>query len=280
MEYGRNVLSSTGRNVMVIADGDLSGMKAGGISLDLSTITAVSQDTTLTDDTVVLNGQKYLRFGQILTKITIGSKYTVLVSASTTGGTFTLTATVNGVAATTTALAFDASAATVQAALVALTNIGAGGATVSLTGTTYTITLSPTLTYGLPPGSATIVSNPASLTGGTHTTTDTPLSNGNVGYFGPYDSAATDGRAALTRGECFILNRTWLLSPAVGIPGANFGTLHPAVFDKGLVWKPRLLVTSTTHSLAAGPTYAEFEAAFPGIRYVEQNLSPGFATNT
>jgi hypothetical protein len=159
MEYGRNFLTTTGRDVMVIADGRFDLMKVGGISLDLATIAAVAgAPVTFPDDTVVGIGNQALRFGQILTRITASGKY------------------------------------------------------------------------------------------------------------GPYDPVAADGRQTLTPGECFILNRTWIRDlPTM----PNFGSLHPPVFDGGTVWRDRLLVTTGAHSLAAGPTFAEFVAAFPRIGYVK-----------
>jgi hypothetical protein len=81
-------------------------------------------------------------------------------------------------------------------------------------------------------------------------------------------TAATDGRQTLTRGECYILNETCLENGV--IPGLGGGASdHPAVFDGGPAWKARILMTAGAHSLAAGPTVAEFEAAFPRIDYVQ-----------
>lgn len=162
VDYGRSFLNKTGRDVMVIADGDLGGAKTHGISLDATTIptNATGSPLVLADDTIVAVGQAYMRYGQIVCRITA------------------------------------------------------------------------------------------------------------TGLYGPYDPAATaSGRDTLRRGECFFLNRTWLDVPA-GFPfAAGQGSLHPPVFDKGLVWYERLLITTGTHSLAAGPTVAEFEAAFPRVGY-------------
>lgn len=93
-------------------------------------------------------------------------------------------------------------------------------------------------------------------------------SNGGVvGYYGPYNPAATDGRQLLVRGESFILNKTVLQQNPAGFNAHNSD--HPAVFDGGRAWKARILMTAGAHSLAAGPTVAEFEAAFPDITYVQ-----------
>lgn len=91
---------------------------------------------------------------------TNGKVQTITISA--TGGTFTVT--YKG--QTTSALAYNASGATVQAALVALSTIGTGGAAVSLSGSTYTITLADSLgVHDL------FTTNAGSLTGGSGTAT-------------------------------------------------------------------------------------------------------------
>lgn len=56
---------------------------------------------------------------------------------SASGGTYTLTVTVNGVSATTSALAYNASDGTIQTALQALSNVGSGGITVSSLAMTF-----------------------------------------------------------------------------------------------------------------------------------------------
>jgi hypothetical protein len=91
-----------------------------------------------------------------------------------------------------------------------------------------------------------------------------------TGKYGPYDPAATGtGRDVLARGSSYFLNRTWVDDLALGgllVP--TRGTLHPPVYEAGRVWRAKLLITTGTASLAAGPTVAAFEAAFPGVTYV------------
>lgn len=89
-----------------------------------------------------------------------------------------------------------------------------------------------------------------------------------TGKFGPYDSAASDGRQLLVPGDCFVLNRT-VKENGFGANINTGATDHPQVFDGGTVWKARILMTTGTHSLAAGPTVAEFMAAFPRIGYAQ-----------
>jgi hypothetical protein len=73
--YGTNTIQTLGRRLQVSADG-VPRWKAGGITIDWSTVTPVTEDTTLTyDGTVVKNGDSYIRGGTTLTQITIGGKY-------------------------------------------------------------------------------------------------------------------------------------------------------------------------------------------------------------
>ncbi len=102
---------------------------------------AVLQDTTLQNyfafsQPTDLEEGKFGRFGGMdiyMSQFIDGAannQGTQVLTITATGGTYTLT--YNG--QTTTAIAYNANAATIQAALVALTSIGAGGATVTGTG--------------------------------------------------------------------------------------------------------------------------------------------------
>lgn len=262
--FGRNLLGVTGRDICVAADIDDIDWKSGGITLDWNTVAAVNADTTLPDDSVIKSGYKGLRYGQILCRITLTGTDVVTITGSPTGGTFTITVTVGGVAQTTAGIAYNATASAVQTAIQALSNVGAGNATVTgSAGGPYTITFADSL------GAVTVTASGAGLTGGTSPAAGVTQSapGGDLGKYGPYDPAATDGRQLLTRGECFILNRTVLQQNPVGLNVHN--TDSPAVFEGGRVWKARILMTTGAHSLAAGPTVAEFEAAFPRVVYVQ-----------
>ena len=72
--YGTSTIQTLGRRIQVSADGN-PRWKAGGVTIDWSTVTAVSVDTTLDDGTIVKNGDKYLRYGTVLAQITAGGKY-------------------------------------------------------------------------------------------------------------------------------------------------------------------------------------------------------------
>lgn len=262
--YGREVLGKTGRDVAVLADLQDAQFKPGGITIDWSLFAAAGSDTTLTDQTPIVTGEKYARFGQILCQVTQAEIQTVDLSGDDdpTGGTWDLTI----LGETLEDIPWNVSAAALQTLIRALDADGANQVTVSKSGFVYTITF---------PGNlgnvAAVTGDTTNLTGGvgdTFAITVTTSTGGTAtsGYFGPYDPSATDGRQTLSRGKCFILNRT---IKEKGF-GANINiapTNHPQVFDGGTVWKDRVLMTTGTHSLAAGPTVTEFETAFPRIAY-------------
>lgn len=262
--YGRQVLTKTGRDVRVLADLQDAQFKVGGITLAWALIAAAGADSVLPDQTPIKTGEKYLRYGQILTKVTQAEVQTVDLSGDDdpTGGTWPLTI----LGHTLEDLAWNISAADLQAAIRALPNQYAKKVTVAKAGFVYTITFPPDAG-----NVAALTSSAADLTGGggdtfavTIATTTSGLAAG--GHYGPYDPDATDGRQTLSRGNCFVLNHT--VKEDGDIKGFNNTvTDHPQVFDGGTVWKDRVLMTTGAHTLAAGPTVTEFEAAFPRIAY-------------
>jgi hypothetical protein len=270
--FGQVSLETFGTSLEVSADGRPE-MKAGGVTIDWSTVAAVAgSDVTQPDGVTVHVGEKYLRYGQVVCMIGVAEVETVTLTGGPTGGTFTLTLPASGAepAQSTTALPFNETAANVQAALAALPRLGASGVTVTRTGTgTAGDPYIYTVTFGRNLGDVPQLTAANTFTGGTTPTvtvaTTTP-GNAAGGKYGPYDPAATDGRQTLARGACFILNKTmrelWERSSD-----------HPPVLYGGLVFRGRLLATAGTHSLAAGPTFAELEAAFPRLAYVGE--SPG-----
>jgi len=96
--------------------------------------------------------------------------------------------------------------------------------------------------------------------------------SGDSGWFGPFLSTASDGRQTLARGDCFILDETWMDVPIPAF-GAT-GTKHPAVFDGGSVDINKIVLSTGQGANAlppgypAGPTLANFLAAFPVINPV------------
>lgn len=256
--YGRQVLTTTGIPVMVLANLDDADWKPGGITIDWATITAVTADTTLIDGTVIPNGQKGLEFGTILCDIGVAEVETLTISA--TGGTFTI----SGNGATSAAVAYNATSAVVQAAIR-----GLGGAFISanVTGSAggpYSIT------FERGTGNITnLTTDPALLTGGSGTAAVTTGTAGSgTGLYGPYDSGASDGRQTLARGHCYILNETVLQTGAQGITGV--ASDNPAVFAGGLVWKARLKIGGVNPvyiGTGTQPSVSAFETAFPKISY-------------
>ncbi|WP_280319880.1 hypothetical protein [Nocardia wallacei] len=159
---------------------------------------------------------------------------TVTVTGSPTGGTFTLTYS----GQTTSAIAYNASASTVQTALAALSNIGAGNVAVTgSNGGPYTVTFQGTL------GSknvAQMTASGASLTGGTSPGVTVATSTAGVtghypngyipsgcavgkvtatGLFGPYDNGASDGREVcygLTLSDVTAVRQNGSIAETVG----------------------------------------------------------------
>lgn len=237
--------------------------KPGGITIDWSSITAVGADTTLTDGTVIRSGQKFIRYGQVLTKNTTGTVQTLTGTA--TGGTFTMSLVRpdNGATVTTAALSATATAAQI---LTALQAVLAPSQIVSTSGGALGTATVP-ITFGATFPALTI--NGGALTGGTVTVAQTTV-GASAGLFGPYDPAASDGRQTLTRGECYIADETILQydSGTAMISAQNDQTGR--VIEGGLVFLDRIIQSGTvTGTLALGPTKANLLAAFPMLRIVE-----------
>lgn len=73
--FGRNTVETAGRSIQVTADG-FPEMKAAGVSIDWSSVAAVTgSDVTYLDGVLVKVGEKALRYGQVLSKITASGKY-------------------------------------------------------------------------------------------------------------------------------------------------------------------------------------------------------------
>lgn len=273
--YGRRQVAQVGMSVDVSADGRPES-KQGGITLDWQTVDAATQAATLSDGVQIAVGDLYLRYGQVLTKITNPATAVVTINGSPTGGTFTVSVTTYTTAndangnpvttantQTTAGVAYNASAATLQTAIRGLSNVGGTLATVTgSAGGPYTITFDASL------GQVAVASDGTSLTGGSSPTATTATSafGGDVGKYGPYDPSALDGRQTLTIGSCFVLRKT--------IKFNDLYSDHPEVLYGGLVFKDRIIQSGTaTHTLAAGPTFAELIAALPRLAFVTESPS-------
>lgn len=258
---GRNLLTTNNIAQTRVSADNNPVYKVAGVTIDWGTVAAVNADTTLADNSVIRNGQKFLRYGQVLTKITTGAQDTLTITA--TGGTYTLSVTAGGSTQPTGNLNYNDNAATIQAALRLLSNVGGTNATVTGTGP-FTITLDPSL------GGATVAVNTGSLTGGSATIATTTAIGTNYGAFGPYDPAAVDGRQTLTRGACYVLDET-IPQYDAGTGALSTENTHTGrCIEGGRIFINRVLQAGTgTHTLAAGPTLAEFLAAFPAFFLVQ-----------
>jgi flagellar hook-associated protein FlgK len=261
--YGRSVLTAnSGFPIQVTADGD-PDWKTGGATIDWPSVVAVSGSAvTLPNGLVIPIGSKYLRFGQVMTRITSGTVQTLSITGTPTGGTFTISIVEpdTGVILTTAAIAYNANAAAVQAALDAILNPGV----VTVTGTNPNFTL--TFTGAYIPAAVTTTN---AFVGGTvpNTTIAITTVGASGGKFGPYDPNATDGRQNLTRDGAGILNETIVQARVNGVL-TTVNTDHTGLIVAGRLFKGRVLMTAGTHSLAAGPTVAEVEAVFPQVSWV------------
>lgn len=278
-QIGRQVFAfQTGQALAVSADGSPERQQA--ITLNWDLFAAVGSDTTLPDDNIVLNGQKYARYGQVFTKVTQGEINVVDFSGDDdpTGGAATLT--IAGAppggpdfSEALEDVAYNISAAALQTAIRALTFPGAGKVTVTKSGFAYTITFPPES------GNITIAGDTTNggsggFTGGggdTFLITSTPSTSGLAygGLYGPYDSGATDGRQTISQGNVCISNRTVLQSG--GLPGLTPNlSNYPDVLVGGRIYVARVLANNAAASLAAGPLWSALIAAMPRLVLVGQ----------
>lgn len=260
---GRQLLDTTGRPVEVSADG-APEMKGRGVTIDWSTFAAAGADAVLADDTPVKTGDKFARYGQVICMIGVAEVDTVEFTGGPTSGSAVLTmpATATEDAASVT-VAYNATAAVVQAAFEALPRVGPGGVVVTRAGagsagSPYVYTF----TWARRFGNLAAITQTNTFAGGTSPTVtvgESTAGTTGAGKYGPYDPAATDGRQTLARGECAFFNRTVLEK--------ELASDHQAAAEGGKMWKQRLLITTGSASLAAGPTVANFETAFPRVSY-------------
>jgi hypothetical protein len=73
--FGRTIFETVGKSIQVTADGRPE-MKTAGVTVDWATVAAITgADVTWMDGVVVRVGEKGLRYGQVLCKITASGKY-------------------------------------------------------------------------------------------------------------------------------------------------------------------------------------------------------------
>jgi hypothetical protein len=261
--YGRTVLETVGASIQVSAD-HAPEWKGLGLTVDWATVAVAGADVNLEDGFFCPAGEKYIRYGQVLCRMTLQPAQTITVTGTPTGGTFTVTGTRPDTGAVTTAtVAYNAAVAGTQTAMDTI--FGAGNTLVTgagaLPGNVHTVTFQGALiNYAVP----VMTTNSTGFIGGSAPTATAAIVNagGNFGWYGPYDPAATDGRQTLVRGDCYIANHS---VREQGDPTSN----HVPALRGGLLWRQRLLITTGAASLAAGPTVTAFEAAFPRVAYVK-----------
>src|SRR5215831_2961371 len=224
MPYGRQSLGTSGYPVTVLAtDIEDTEWKPGGLTLDWSLIAAVGSDTLLPDGTLVKAGQKFLRFGQILCISGNSAVQTATWTGGPTGGSAIISVPAFGALNTAYQVAPISATASAQDftnALVAVPSIGVGGVSVVRTGSgTAGAPYVYTMTFNRALGNVPLLTNVSNtFSGGTtpsSTLASTTAGTGN-GLYGPFDSAAGDGRQNLVRGFTYILNETLTQFPTIG----------------------------------------------------------------
>jgi hypothetical protein len=263
---GRNLLPyRSGYGAQILAAQDVRWLPIGA-TLDWNLVAAVNADTTLPDTQLILNGWRYLRYGQFMTRVTLAAAKILTITGSPTGGTFTIAVTNSATGASTTqttaGIAPTATGSDVKAALELLNVVGTGNATVTgNAGGPYYITFAPIL-------GTTTVTTANTFTGGSSPASAFSSGGGGLSRsFGPYDPSATDGRQNINRGDCFLLNRTKLMGGSLQLPLQDDIHTGECVIG-GTVWGAAVIATTGTHSLAAGPTWTELLAALPDLRPV------------
>jgi hypothetical protein len=255
--YGQYVVGEfDGNTTQVLADGHDADWKSGGGTFDWSLVTAPTEDVELPDGQVIPAGVKYIRYGEILAEIHRAEIQTVTRSATPDAGTQTFGVTRNGVTHTTPALAYNASAATVRAALEALDNVGAGNIAVALNTNVFTFTFQGALANEqvadiIANSSLTASGNPVTLT----VATTSQGTGDQTGKIGPHRTNATDGRQTLEAGLCWVSNRTVREDDPVSDHAFE-------LFDGGRIWEARLKVGGANEA-----TLAQVKAAFPRLSY-------------
>lgn len=73
--YGRNQFTNNSVNATRVSVDGSPKYKTGGITIDWTTVAAPGSLQTLPDNSTIQAGNKFLRYGQVLTKITASGKY-------------------------------------------------------------------------------------------------------------------------------------------------------------------------------------------------------------
>jgi hypothetical protein len=268
--FGRQLVQqTTGIPIQVTADGN-PDWKVAGITIDWSLIAAVGSDTVSPEGFTVKSGQKWLRYGQVMAKVTTAMAQTITVTGIPTGGSFNIQGTRPDTNFTTVqTVPFNSSVAGTQALMDAI--FGVGNTLVSgagaLPGNVQTVTFQGVLATVIVPLLAVTANN---LTGGASPAAATAITAGaNTGKYGPYDPGASDGRQTLLAGNCGILNESVVQTGVVGLFTTQ-PTDNPGIIQGGRVWKARIIQSGVAAaSLAAGPTFNNLMLAIPRLTFAD-----------
>jgi hypothetical protein len=245
----QDVGTQTGKVIYLSADGRPE-YKVGGITIDWAAVAAVGADTVIPiEGTTILNGKKYLRYGQVLARNVQKEVQVLTITGGPTGGTFTVTVTRNGLVKTTAAIAYNATAAAVQAALEALDNVQPGDLTV--TGgpgpaTPFTITWHVAEDVAQPTATG-------SFTGGTTPAITPSTTTQGIATQGKFFPAINS--TPLVRGHTIVLNFT--VQEDEPMSNHNGGPMIGGKF-----WRERLMVSDVS-GVATQPSLANVLAACP-----------------
>ena len=265
--WGTTALDQTvGRIEQVLANPYGARFLPIGATIAWDNVTAQSGDTVLADSTPVYDGEKAILRGTVMCRVTKSEVQTILRSSSGdawTGGTFTIGMTKtdeygNTVTGSTDALAYNASAAVVQAALEDF--YGPGRVTVAFSTNTWTLTFWSGL------GNVTqVTADITNITsGGTKAVTIATTTAGDAdgNSWPPYNGSATDGTQTLTRGDVAILNTTLKQANLTGGFQTYCDSKAAGLLIEGTVWKERLQVDGSGQ-----PSLSALAAVMPGLRW-------------
>lgn len=242
--FGPTTIHTGGRGTEVLANKVGARWKIGGVTIDWDTVAPVAG---------------------------VNEIVTLTVTAVTGNITFVL----GGQTAT---VAYDATAATLETAIEALSTVGNGNVKVDKAADVFTVEFINALAktnvgavtsagttvavsrQGAPDASVTLTDGTIVEAGKKYIPAGTVLSEITAsGKFGPADTAQSDGRQmvdASMRGKSFVLNRDIFMD--------DLGSAHNAeLFDAGQAYESRLKIGGTGQ-----PTRANFTAMFPGVGLV------------
>ncbi|MCG9895424.1 MAG: hypothetical protein MH204_08120 [Fimbriimonadaceae bacterium] len=247
MSFGPRVIGSAGRGPLILAHDNGALYKAGGATIDWSTVAPVDG---------------------------VNEIVTLTVTASSGN----ISATLGGQTAT---VAFDASADVLETALEALSTIGNGNVRVTKAGSVFTLEFIEGLrranigTISATGATVAVVQEGSavgelSLFDGTKVKAgDKVIPAGTViskitssGRYGPADTSASDGRqvvTALAKGSSYLVTKHIIQSEGHEIVGG--------LLEAGTVFRNRLAIGGTNQ-----PTEANFVAMFPAIHFVRETV--------